>query len=139
MAVPVALNGAPNVPLNWAPPAARVALNGAPNVPIHWIPPAPAVDGEAPALPASPVAPPEANKPSLADTKALQHGSYGCVVDPALPNKVNGEWKTFPGYISKLYYKPEVLDKALADSETIYELLGRNKGHKNVPEDLDGG
>jgi hypothetical protein len=123
MAMPVALNGAPNVTLNWVPQAAPVmdavpvALNRAPS---------PAINGAVPALPASPVA----NKPSLADTKAIQHGSYGCVVDPALPNKVNGEWKTFPGYISKLYYRPQVLDKALTDSETIYELLGKNKGHK---------
>lgn len=70
------------------------------------------------------------SRPSLAETKYIKHGSYGCVVNPALPNKVNGEWKTFPDQITKLYFKPHNLQKALNDSNSIYNLFGKNKGHK---------
>lgn len=103
-AVPVRLN---SVSINEFPPASAPPMNFA-----------------------LPVVPPANNKPSLADTKYIKRGSYGCAVNPALPNKVNGEWKTFPDQISKLYFKPAVLEKAFKNSNNVYNLFGKNKGHK---------
>lgn len=107
--------------------AEAVPLNGAVPVPLNNAMPAPSAPPMN--MPAAEVGLP-ADKPSLAETKYIKRGSYGCAVNPALPNKVNGEWKTFPDHISKLYFKPKTLEKAITDSNSIYNLFGKNKGHK---------
>lgn len=70
-------------------------------------------------------------KPKLSkDTKFIAAGTEGCVLKPALPNLNNdNNWKEYPNSVTKLYTKPFYIEKAIKDSETIYDLL-KNSTHQ---------
>ena len=59
-------------------------------------------------------------------------GAYGCVIKPALPNRVNNyeDWTQYPNNVTKLFFKKGNMKKAYTNSQTMYNLLGRNNGHK---------
>ncbi len=59
-------------------------------------------------------------------------GSYGCVIKPALPNRANNSesWTQYPNNVTKLFFNKNNLKKAYTNSQTVYNLLGRNNGHK---------
>jgi len=56
--------------------------------------------------------------------KKLGGGNYGCVVFPALPDKIDGEWVNFPNCVSKLFFIQKDAEKALKTSEEIHEIFG---------------
>ena len=59
-------------------------------------------------------------------------GSYGCVIKPALPNRADNseQWTQYPKYVTKLFFHKNDMKKASKNSKRVYNLLGRNKGHK---------
>ena len=61
-------------------------------------------------------------------TKVLGKGGYGCVVQPALPNRINGKWINYDNNVSKLYFRKNNAVKGLKNSKMIYKYL-KNSGH----------
>jgi len=61
--------------------------------------------------------------------KKLGKGGYGCVVQPALPNRKNDTWVPHEKDVSKLYFSKTTATKAFRDSASLYNDL-KNDGHK---------
>ena len=58
--------------------------------------------------------------------KVLGKGSYGCVIEPAMPNKnMDGTERQFPGEVTKLFYDSNSYQKALENVGHL-PLLGPN-------------
>lgn len=66
------------------------------------------------------------------DISFVAKGSFGCVVQPALPNRAERDrgWTRYPKNVTKLFFTRKNMKKAYNDSKHMYELLGHNKGHK---------
>jgi hypothetical protein len=66
------------------------------------------------------------------DLAYVAKGSYGCVVKSALPNRANDSepWTQYPKNVTKLFFNKSNMKKAYKNSKQIYNLLGRNAGHK---------
>jgi len=60
--------------------------------------------------------------------KELGVGGFGCVVGPALPNRVGSNWVYSPNNVTKLYFKDRNARKAIDDAATVYGTL-KNDGH----------
>ena len=82
-----------------------------------------------PPLPPSPSPTPPPIPPNLS---YVAKGSYGCVIKPALPNRANNSesWTQYPNSVTKLFFDKDDMKKAYTNSQTVYNLLGRNNGHK---------
>lgn len=61
--------------------------------------------------------------------KKLGKGGYGCVVQPALPDRIAGNWLPHENNVSKLYFSKKFAEKALKNASSIYNDL-KNDGHK---------
>jgi serine/threonine protein kinase len=63
-------------------------------------------------------------------TKFVAAGTEGCVIKPSLPNLTNDDnWKEYPDNVTKLYTEPFYVEKAIKNSETMYDLL-KNSTHQ---------
>ena len=84
-----------------------------------------------PPLPPSPSPTPPPIPPELS---YVAKGAYGCVIKPALPNRANNYegWTQYPNNVTKLFFKKTNMKKAYKNSQTMYNLLGRNNGHKTM-------
>ena len=69
------------------------------------------------------------------NTTVLGKGSFGCVVKPALPNRIDGEWVTHENNVSKLFFQSKNAKKGVKNAEAIYEYL-KNDGHKMTKQNL---
>lgn len=69
------------------------------------------------------------------NTEMLGKGSFGCVVKPALPNRIDGKWEMHTNNVSKLYFRKENARKGIQNAETMYEYL-KNDGHKMMKQKL---
>jgi len=67
------------------------------------------------------------------ELKYVAHGTYGCVVDPALPNNEAGVWKQYPGNVTKLFKRKKSYDDAIIASQKAYNAMGHNNGHRFNP------
>jgi serine/threonine protein kinase len=56
-------------------------------------------------------------------------GTYGCVVQPALPNKSENGWISHENNVSKLYFDEEFGKKAIRNAKALFDDL-KNDGHK---------
>jgi serine/threonine protein kinase len=67
---------------------------------------------------------------NMKNTKPVGKGTYGLILQPALPNlKANGTTENFPDMVTKLYFRNNSLKEAIESGKKIYELTG-NEGHK---------
>ena len=67
--------------------------------------------------------------------KNLGVGGFGCVVEPALPNRIDSGWTNYPKNVSKLYFRSEDAKQAVKKSESLYKFL-KNDGHKMMNQSL---
>lgn len=58
------------------------------------------------------------------NTEFLGKGSYGCVVKPALPNRIDHAWKTYPQNVSKLFLDQEDAENAIEKASTWVRKTG---------------
>lgn len=63
------------------------------------------------------------------DLEYVAKGSYGCVVKPALPNRINNEWTYYPGQVTKLMRNATNAQKSKKDANFMYNIT-KNNGHK---------
>jgi len=70
------------------------------------------------------------NESTLNKAAYVARGSYGCIVKPALDNVVEGVKKEFPGNVSKIFKSENSYNTALNSSNTAYNIMGKNEGHK---------
>ncbi len=69
--------------------------------------------------------------PINAATRFVSRGSFGCVVEPALPNEnETGTWTQFPRNVSKLFRNRENYNAALQHTRKAQNLMGHNRGHR---------
>jgi serine/threonine protein kinase len=61
------------------------------------------------------------------NTKFLGKGSYGCVVKPALPNRIDHQWKMYPDDVSKLF-RDEIDAKEAVDKAAFWVSATGNAG-----------
>ena len=59
----------------------------------------------------------------------IRKGSFGCVVEPALPNENKSGWVTYPKHVSKLFRQQQNYNSALNKTRKAYNLMGQNSGH----------
>ena len=59
-----------------------------------------------------------------ADMKFLGRGAYGCVVEPALPNRIDKTWETHPGDVTKLFVNKYSANSAIEKAEIVYNTFG---------------
>ncbi len=71
--------------------------------------------------------------PISPNLKYIAKGSYGCAVEPALPNEVDGVWKEYPSNISKLFYTKGNYDKLLAKQAMIHNVFGETNDYTISP------
>lgn len=124
----------PPPPANWLRPAAP-ALPPPPPGPLPaWtqarpaFPPPPAASASAPVPVAAIIA------PSIQNRTVLGRGSYGCVVDPALPNlAADGSWTSYPGNVTKLFKDKRNYESAVRKSQVAYNVLGRQENQRFNP------
>lgn len=69
------------------------------------------------------------------NTEVLGKGGFGCVVKPALPNRKNGAWRTYPNNVSKVYFESNNATKGLQNAKRMYNSL-KNEGHKMMKQPL---
>jgi hypothetical protein len=60
----------------------------------------------------------------------IRHGSFGCVVEPALPNEDETGWVEFPTQVSKLFRNKRNYMTALNRTRKAQSLMGYNSGHQ---------
>jgi serine/threonine protein kinase len=53
-------------------------------------------------------------------------GTFGCVVEPALPNRIEGHWVQHPTNVSKLFHRKENVKKATRNSKVVTSMLETN-------------
>lgn len=88
----------------------------------------------APALAPAPVPVAAIIAPPIQNRTVLGRGSYGCVVDPALPNlAANGSWTSYPGNVTKLFKDKKNYDSAVRKSQVAYNVLGRQENQRFNP------
>lgn len=66
------------------------------------------------------------------DYTILGRGSYGAVFKPALPNTIDGVDTTYPGNVTKVFYKKNTYNKTLNTISKLPEIMnkrGHNAGH----------
>lgn len=74
-------------------------------------------------------------------------GSYGAVIKPALSNTIEGKITSFPGNVTKLFFRERNLNSTMKKIRQLPEIMGENKGHRadrytrtykgsNLPESL---
>jgi hypothetical protein len=60
-------------------------------------------------------------------------GTYGAVIQPALPNEINGVVTRFPHDVTKVFFKPGELEKAMIAIDKVPAIMntisGLNNGH----------
>lgn len=66
----------------------------------------------------------------LPNLEAVGEGGFGAVFKPALPNRVNGVMRNFPGNVTKAFYRKENYDKIVDLAPRIQNLMGSNEGHR---------
>ncbi len=69
--------------------------------------------------------------PIDAATRYVSRGSFGCVVEPALPNENEmGAWTQFPANVSKIFRNRHNYNAALNHTRKAYNMMGHNRGHR---------
>lgn len=63
--------------------------------------------------------------------KILGKGTFGCVLEPALPNRIAGEWVQHPTNVSKLFQREEDAKKATKNSTVVANML-QNNAHRST-------
>lgn len=64
-------------------------------------------------------------------TKYLGKGSFGCVVQPALPNvNESGQWTQYPQNVSKIFRSKNEYNLAMTRTRKAHNIMGKNKGHR---------
>lgn len=93
--------------------AQRVRINTS----IAAVPPA--TDSTTALTPAS------AYKPVAPTYKILGKGSFGAVIQPALPNRASNTepWTEYPGNVTKIFYKRRDFEKALEAQKTAFTIF----------------
>lgn len=61
--------------------------------------------------------------------KKIGKGGYGCVIQPALPNRSENAWLQHNNNVSKLYFDKNYGEKAIRNADSLYSDL-KNNGHK---------
>lgn len=65
------------------------------------------------------------------DTKYIAKGSFGCVVEPGLPNKgPDDKWEQFPKNVSKIFKNKITYNRALNSTKKAHNLMGKNNAHR---------
>ena len=59
--------------------------------------------------------------------RILGKGAYGCVIQPALPNRIQGEWVQHPTNVSKLFSNQANANKAMRNSNVISTMLSTDE------------
>ncbi len=63
-------------------------------------------------------------------TQFLGKGSFGCVVQPALPNENESGWVQYPQNVSKIFRRYTEYRNALNRTQKAHSIMGKNKGHR---------
>jgi serine/threonine protein kinase len=69
-------------------------------------------------------------KINLPELTVVGKGGYGAVFKPALPNRVNGELKSFPDNVTKAFYSKSNYRKLIEKIPRIRNVMGENDGHR---------
>ena len=67
------------------------------------------------------------------ESRVLGKGSYGCVIQPALPNHIGSEWIEHPKNVTKLFKDPTFQRKAVSNSRKIAKVM-ENDAYVATPQ-----
>lgn len=62
--------------------------------------------------------------------KKLGQGSYGYVLEPAVPNRIGAAVETYPGNVTKVFRNKQSFQNAMATVQKITEIMGPDEGHR---------
>ncbi len=62
--------------------------------------------------------------------KTLGQGSFGYVLDPAVPNRIGATIETYPGNVTKVYRNEATYQNAMRTVEKITNIMGMDEGHR---------
>ncbi len=60
----------------------------------------------------------------------LGSGTYGFVVKPAIPNKINDKNVKFPNNVTKIFYRKKNYNDLMKKTQKIKNVIGNNKGQR---------
>jgi hypothetical protein len=84
-----------------------------------------------PRLPSSPHPNSNSKLPNI-QSNFVAAGTFGCIIKPALPNRVNNKWIQYPQNVTKLLKNSSDLNKTIKNSKKVYKMT-KNKGQIIYP------